>query len=157
MKFLKPEEYLAKVEFVFAKVRAELLQKISNLEIEHIGSSAIKGALSKGDLDILVRTSKDRFSEVLSGIQGLGFFIKEDTLRTDQLCMLESKNDGVDVAIQLIERGSKFEMFIQFRDALNADPHLVKQYNQLKVESTGMLAHEYRQRKARFIEEVLSR
>lgn len=157
MKFLRPEEYLPRVESKFAMVTNRLLQAIPNLEIEHIGSSAIKGAISKGDLDILLRASKEEFANILAEIQKIGFFIKENTLRTDQLCMLETKDYKIDVAIQLIEKGSKFEMFTKFRDALNSDPQLVEQYNQLKTESSGKSPEQYRQMKSEFIETVLAR
>lgn len=127
---------------------------LPHAEIEHIGSSAIKGALSKGDLDILVRVKNHEFHAALSALQSLGFRIKEDTRRTEWLCMLE---DGHESAIQLIESGSQGEMFVQFRDHLNGNPALVKKYNDLKNESTGLSPETYRKRKSEFIECVLKK
>lgn len=49
--------------------------------------------------------------------------------------MLVSDIDGVSTAIQLIEKGSKFEMFIKFRDRLNNNHKLVEEYNRLMLKA----------------------
>ena len=71
----------------------------------------------------------------LTRIQKCGFEIKQGTLRTESLCMLVSDIDGVSTAIQLIEKGSKFEMFIKFRDRLNNNHKLVEEYNRLMLKA----------------------
>jgi GrpB-like predicted nucleotidyltransferase (UPF0157 family) len=155
MKFFKPEDYLPKVIATFQNLQEQLSRIVPNAEIEHIGASAIKGAISKGDLDLLVRVEKNDFAESLARIQTIGFKIKDGTLRTESLCMLQSITTEIDAAIQLIEKGSKFEMFILFRDRLNNDPNLVEKYNQVKIDSTGLSADEYRSRKDKFIRSVI--
>lgn len=154
MKFLKPEEYLPQVNALYAQLRERLTRHLPVAEIEHIGSSAIRGALSKGDLDVLVRVAREHFSDSLEKIQQLGFSVKKDTLRTNSLCMLEAI-DTNGVAIQLIEKGSEFEMFVKFRDLLNSDSRLVERYNRLKTDSVGLSAEEYRQQKSKFIRALL--
>ena len=155
MKFFKPDEYLAEVLSAYQLVQARVLQAVPFAEIEHIGSSAIHGAISKGDLDILARVPAARFTEALEIIQTLDFSIKEGTLRTESLCMLETSRYGIDVAIQLIEQGSEFEGFVVFRDRLNANPDLVEEYNDLKRRATGLSPTDYRAIKSKFIEKVL--
>jgi len=157
MIFLKPEEFLPKVNAIFEIVERRVRRALPNADVEHIGSSAIMGAISKGDLDMLVRVSGVDFNQALSEIQAMGFTIKEGTLRTDSLCMLVTQEFDADVAIQLIEAGSEFEDFIKFRDRLNADANLVKTYNELKMSSTHLSPDEYRAKKANFITTVLAR
>jgi GrpB-like predicted nucleotidyltransferase (UPF0157 family) len=152
MRFFKPSEYQKRAECEYNEMRVRLNKVVPFAQIEHIGSSAIKGAVSKGDLDILVRVEKGRFAEALTAIEKLGFSVKQGTLRTESLCMLEGPKG---VAVQLIEQGSKFEMFARFRDLMNANPELVKQYNELKINSIGLSEHEYRARKSKFIEDLL--
>ncbi len=98
-----------------------------------------------------MRVERDQFTNALAAIEKMGFSIKQGTLRTEALCMLEGLEG---VAIQLIERGSEFEMFVRFRDLMNADPELVKQYNELKEDSIGISEDEYRARKSKFIQSV---
>jgi GrpB-like predicted nucleotidyltransferase (UPF0157 family) len=157
MRFMKPEEYLPRANKVFSHLKNRLVAELPHSEIEQIGSSAITGALSKGDLDVLVRVAKEHFNTALSTLQNLGFTIKQDTLRTDSLCMLLVHDYDIDTAIQLIEKGSKFEMFTVFRDRLNENSALVQQYNALKNASIDLPAEEYRQKKSRFIESVLGK
>lgn len=152
MQFFSQSEYQERVESAFSVLKKKLSEALPWAEIEHIGSSAIKGAVSKGDLDVLVRINRDEFPAAIQIIESLGFSIKQDTLRTESLCMLQGSGD---TAIQLIERGSKFEMFIKFRDLMNASPELVKQYNQLKMSCAGLSEDEYRKRKSEFIQTLL--
>lgn len=156
MKFLKPEEFVDVLNQIFATLKSRILQVLPQGEVDHIGSSAIKGAISKGDLDILVRVRPDKMTEAIKAIESLGFKIKEGTLRTESLCMLVTTEFNEDVAIQLIAHGSEFEDFLHFRDKLNSNPDLVIKYNQLKIKSTNLTPNEYRIKKSEFIQKILS-
>lgn len=155
MIFLKPEEYLPKLNEIYIVLSERLRLILPYADVDHIGSSAIHGAISKGDLDILVRVPKEQFGQALLEIKDLGFSEKEGSLRTDSLCNLETKNYETDVAVQLIEKGSEFEDFIVFRDRLNSDSSLVEEYNKLKMTCAGLSSDEYRKKKSVFIETVL--
>lgn len=157
MKFLKPEEFLPEVLVAYQLVHARVRAVLPSAEVEHIGSSAIQGAISKGDLDMVVRVPAVSFNHALEKIQALDFYIKEGTLRTESLCMLVTEKYGLDVAIQLIEKGSEFEDFIVFRDRLNANPKLVEEYNDLKRRCAGLPPDDYRAIKSEFIVRVLGR
>ena len=54
MIFFHPKDYLKETTKIFNAVKKKIAVKLPSAQIEHIGSSAIKGALSKGDLDIFV-------------------------------------------------------------------------------------------------------
>ncbi|HEX6901685.1 MAG TPA: GrpB family protein [Thermoanaerobaculia bacterium] len=156
MRFLEPEMYQPRARAVYETVATQLRALLPDALIEHIGSSAIAGAISKGDLDVFVAVSRDKFSEAIAAIESCGFRIKSNTLRTDQLCPFESDNYALDVGIQLVERGSHFEFFRRFRDLMNADPWLRDRYNQLKREAEPLDEQSYRVLKSDFIEAVLA-
>ncbi|MFW1981588.1 GrpB family protein, partial [Acinetobacter baumannii] len=82
------------------------------------------------------------------------FIEKQNTLRTNELCMLESLNNA-DVAFQVVVTGSIFTFFLTFRDKLIDSPTLVNEYNQLKLQSTHLDHDHYRAVKSNFIERVL--
>jgi GrpB-like predicted nucleotidyltransferase (UPF0157 family) len=155
MKFYVASDYQPRLQKMYAIIELELKAVLPNARVEHIGSSSIHGAVSKGDLDVYVGVSKESFEDTLEKIKQLGFTEKLGTLRTPQLCMLTTLLFNQDVAIQLVENGSTFEEFFHFRDILNADPALVTAYNQLKLASVGMTPEGYRAKKATFIESVL--
>lgn len=156
MKFLAPELYQERVSVLYSQVSNILKLQLPYAKIDHIGSSAIKNAYSKGDLDILVRVDAANFEKSRKIIEQLGYQVKQGNLRTSSLCMLESLDENADVAIQLIASGSEFEFFITFRDILNTTPELVVQYNNLKISSTGLTPEEYRHKKSIFIENILN-
>ena len=154
MRFLRPSEYQPFCNERFSYYRKVVTGILPQAIVEHIGASAIPNAISKGDLDIFVGVDAAEFESTVLKIIDLGFQEKQDTLRTDELCMLESKHE--DVAIQMVANGSKFEDFLVFRDALLADSALVEQYNQLKKSCEGCSEGDYRERKSVFITKVLS-
>ena len=88
-------------------------------------------------------------------LEGAGYTIKTDTLRTPDLCMLESSRKDIDIALQVVSMGSKFEFFVSFRDRLRGNPHLVAEYNRVKICAQQEDEDRYREEKSKFIERVL--
>ncbi len=154
LKFFKYRQYQECCNQNFEKYRQRILKIIPDARVEHVGSSSIEGSISKGDLDIFVGIEKDEFESTINAILDLGFTEKQGTLRTTQLCMLESETDD-SIAIQVVVNGSKFEFFLHFKELLISDPVLLSQYNQLKIACTGLDEDEYRRRKSDFIEKAL--
>ena len=157
MELLAAADYQPIAERVFEAVASEIARLLPEARVEHVGASSIPGAVSKGDLDICVAVAPEAHAAAVQVLQAAGYAIKGGTLRTPELCMLESLRRDFDVALQVIAQGSEFEFFMRFRDALRANPSLVAQYNRLKQEFASAGAERYREEKARFIEAVLSR
>ena len=156
MRFFRAEEYQPLARETYDRIAVRLRQLMPEAVIEHIGSSAIQGASSKGDLDIYVGVDRNEFPEAIAAIESLGFSIKQGTLRNDELCPFESHQDErLDVGLQLVARGSRFEFFLRFRDLMNADPSLRERYNLLKRESEALDEYSYRSRKSDFIKSLL--
>ncbi|MEZ9338368.1 GrpB family protein [Vibrio splendidus] len=154
MKFYPAEQYQAACNELFIRYERDIKKLIPNARVEHVGASSIPFAVSKGDLDIFVGVELGELEDVIERLTTLGFNEKLDTLRTPELCMLESTS-GDDVALQVVANGSEFECFLMFRDKLRANPALVQQYNTLKMSCEGWPQEEYRENKSDFIEHVL--
>ncbi|MEZ8360483.1 GrpB family protein [Vibrio splendidus] len=154
MKFYPAEQYQADCNELFVRYERDIKKLIPNARVEHVGASSIPSAVSKGDLDIFVGVELGELEDAIERLTTLGFSEKLDTLRTPELCMLESTS-GDDVALQVVANGSEFECFLRFRDKLRANPALVEQYNTLKMSCEGWPQDEYREKKADFIEHVL--
>lgn len=154
MRFYEDYEYQPKCLKLFNNYKNIIEGLMPFARVEHIGSSSVPGAISKGDLDIFVGVDTDKMHITINTIKDLGFKEKKNTLRTPELCMLESETE--DVAVQVISNGSEFEFFIFFRDKLCSSKKLVLEYNSLKKSCEGMDEDEYRRIKSRFIEKVLS-
>ncbi|MFA0159453.1 GrpB family protein [Vibrio sp. 10N.261.46.A3] len=158
MKFYPAEQYQAACNELFVRYERDIKTLIPNARVEHVGASSIPFAVSKGDLDIFVGVELSELSELEDAIERLttlGFNEKLDTLRTPELCMLESTSAD-DVALQVVANGSEFECFLRFRDKLRANPALVQQYNTLKMSCEGWSQEKYRAKKSAFIQHVLA-
>ena len=68
--FSRNEEVFARAERLYQETAAELTKLVPGADIRHIGSTAVPGCLTKGDVDIVVRVKKQRFfiaDEALAG------------------------------------------------------------------------------------------
>ncbi len=155
MKFFDAQSYQPACEALFNHYRDKVISVLPDAKVEHVGASSIPGAISKGDLDIFVGVDGKLLEQAVELLKPLGFEEKLATLRTPQLCMLESQTKH-DVALQVVALGSEFEFFLTFRDRMRADAKLVEQYNALKQSCQGLSQQVYRQRKSAFVEQVLA-
>jgi GrpB-like predicted nucleotidyltransferase (UPF0157 family) len=154
MIFHEPANYQENCVALFDEHKEIVHRLLPGAKIDHIGASVIEGAISKGDLDILVAVDFDVHSSSVETLENAGFTIKKDTLRTAELCMMESSYDGV--ALQVVAVGSAFEhSFLGFRRALENSIDLRNAYNNLKRSSARLDMDSYRKRKSAFIQNVL--
>jgi GrpB-like predicted nucleotidyltransferase (UPF0157 family) len=63
---------------------------------------------------------------------------------------------GSNVAVQLIVKGSRFEFFRMFRDALAESAQLRREYNEIKRQAARAGMGEYRRAKSEWIECILN-
>ncbi|MBX9900192.1 MAG: GrpB family protein [Burkholderiaceae bacterium] len=157
MKLHPPETYQLEATKRYENIAAQLIAIFPFAKIEHIGSSAIPGALSKADLDICMIVDSAMLENVVQTLKHHAYIEKTGTLRTEELCMLECTLVGNDHAVQVVASGSEFErFFITFRNILRARPDLVADYNRIKVETAALGVEKYREAKSRFISLVLA-
>ncbi|MDX7879466.1 GrpB family protein [Acinetobacter nosocomialis] len=155
MIFLEPEQYQKNCVQLFNSYKKNISSLLPFAKIEHIGSSAIPNAISKGDLDIYIEVMSDQFEFAIEQLKTLNFIEKQNTLRTHELCMLESMNDD-EVAFQIVVADSVFTFFLTFRNKLIDSPLLVHEYNQLKLACSHLDHDQYRTIKSDFINRILN-
>ncbi|MCU4708058.1 GrpB family protein [Acinetobacter pittii] len=155
MVFLEPEQYQQRCTQLFNSYQKEISTLLPFAKIEHIGSSAIPNAISKGDLDIYIEVIPEQFEFAIEQLKTLNFIEKQNTLRTHELCMLESLNND-DVAFQIVVTDSVFTFFLTFKNKLISSPTLVNEYNQLKLQCSHLDPDQYRTIKSDFINRVLN-
>lgn len=155
MVFLEPEQYQQRCIQLFNSYQKDISTLLPFAKIEHIGSSAIPNAISKGDLDIYIEVMPEQFEFAIEQLKTLNFIEKQNTLRTHELCMLESLNND-DVAFQIVVTDSIFTFFLTFKNKLISSPTLVNEYNQLKLQCSHLDPDQYRTIKSDFINRVLN-
>ncbi len=121
---------------------------VPTADIQHIGSTAVPGSITKGDIDIQVRVDKKDF--VASRLL-LGEHYKpnrKNEIWRDGFASFENyANPAIPVGIQLTIKGSKYDEFYQVRDLFLRDPSLLKKYNEMKRSCEGKTYSEYRKHK----------
>lgn len=155
MVFLETEQYQQRCAQLFNSYQKDISTLLPFAKIEHIGSSAIPNAISKGDLDIYIEVMSEQFEFAIEQLKTLNFIEKQNTLRTHELCMLESLNND-DVAFQIVVTDSVFTFFLTFKNKLISSPTLVNEYNQLKLQCSHLDPDQYRTIKSDFINRVLN-
>jgi GrpB-like predicted nucleotidyltransferase (UPF0157 family) len=110
----------------------------------------------RGDLDIYVGVYAEEFDQSVSILLGQGYTIKKNTFRSKELCMFEFLEQEIDVGIQLVDIKSRHINFLNFRDYLIKFEKFRDHYNHLKIISEGLSPLEYRNKKSKFINHILS-
>jgi GrpB-like predicted nucleotidyltransferase (UPF0157 family) len=146
------EEIRGRVAEVFGRRRAELEGMLAGALIEHVGSTAVPGSLTKGDLDICVIVAGDEFGRASRALAERFEIHQPENWSATLASFTAPSEDGIDVGVQLVPAGSPDERhLVGWRDRLRADPELRGRYDELKRrhQADGMDA--YRAAKERLI------
>ncbi len=145
---------------VIASVLAELHAVISailpDVRVHHIGATAIPGALTKGDLDVLLRVRRDQFAAAIDLLR-LRFPVKQpENWNSDFASFGSNTGFAIPVGIQLVVADSEADFFLFIRDYLLTHPEALTEYNRLKRSHADCSAEEYRRAKSAFFESLLA-
>jgi hypothetical protein len=106
----------------FAEHRQRVLELLPEAEVEHVGSTAIGGALTKGDLDLLVRVQAGRFDAAVAGLLGLYAVDQLENWTATFASFADPQAADPPVGVQLAVAGSAEDaLFGPFRDALRRE------------------------------------
>ena len=130
---------------------------LGGVEIEHVGSTSIPGALTKGDLDVLVRVDAAGFDAAVVALRGLYAVHQPENWTATYASFADRSASDPPVGVQLAVRGSADDLlFAPFRQALIDDPALLREYNALKLSLDGADYQGYTDAKGVFVERVLA-
>jgi GrpB-like predicted nucleotidyltransferase (UPF0157 family) len=143
-------------ETVFHEHRDAVLAIVPDAEVEHVGATAVPGALTKGDVDLVVRVRGPDFAAAVEALRGR-YAVHQPHNWTPTLASFKAPHaTGLEVGIQLVVEGSDADGFFgPFRDALIRSPGLLAEYNDLKQRLDGLEYERYTERKGEFIERIL--
>jgi GrpB-like predicted nucleotidyltransferase (UPF0157 family) len=152
IRLVREEEIRERVAAIFARHQAGLEAMLPGARVEHVGSTAVPGSLTKGDLDVCVIVGGWEF-ERASRVLAAHFAIHQPENWSATLASFTAPSeDGVDVGVQLVPAGSSDERaFVGWRDRLLADPELRARYDELKRHHQADGIDAYRAAKGRLI------
>lgn len=149
--FYTSEEIFDKAAEVFTREK-ELLEGLisgSGVDIQHVGSCAIPGAMGKFDIDIQIRVPKEYFDHVLVSCKKQ-YLEKHPELWTPEFAIFMNPDTSVDIDYLVTVKDSIYDDFYWSRDYLISHPEKLQEYNELKMKFEGKPYHEYRTAKQEF-------
>lgn len=129
------------------------MQALPDAMVEQIGATAIPGAWSKGDVDLLVRVPAP---ELAAAVEALRSLYTPHQLENWTATFASFVLLGAAVGVQLVAAAGPEDVeFVRFRERLSADPALLARYNELKRCHEGAAEDDYRAAKAAFVRRVV--
>ena len=154
VEFVEEAAIRSTVSAVFESINATLTALLPTAQIEHIGSTSIPGAITKGDLDICVLVGQGAFAEA-DRVISEQFARNVGSHESASLSSFVDNSLPVPVGIQLVALGGNEDFFLRWRDLLRSSPEVLKQYEVLKRHWHGRSHEGYRRAKSTFIEQTL--
>ena len=129
-----------------------------NFEIEHVGSTSIKGLSAKPIVDIAIGVNSfsdmDKYIDILKEI----YNIKINDIDNEMLLIKENDVETFFLIHVLPLTCERYINMIKFRDILINNPNTLKEYEKLKINLSKKYPNDrkmYTQTKRDFIEEIL--
>jgi GrpB-like predicted nucleotidyltransferase (UPF0157 family) len=154
VRFQPYEQVRERAEVAFREHHARLASLLPYADIQHVGSTAIPGARTKGDLDIQVRVPPERFAEADAQL-AKHYARNEKSDRTPEFASFQDETLPVPLGIQLTTMGGSRDFFSRARDLLREEPARVAEYDALKARWEGRSMEDYREEKAAFFAKLL--
>jgi GrpB-like predicted nucleotidyltransferase (UPF0157 family) len=135
-------------------IQSRIRAVLPNAEIEHVGSTAIPGSLTKGDLDVLVRVDRSSFQGADRVLAEM-FSRNQGSDKTDSFSAFADSSLSPELGVQLVVVGTEFDTFVDWVTKLTSDGQLRASYDELKANFHGKDMIRYREAKANFIAQNL--
>ncbi len=153
--FRPSSEFGERADRLFAEQRHRILAVVPDADVQHVGSTAVPGSLTKGDLDMNVRVEARWFSGAVAELGKL-YEINQPHNWTEAFASFkDDASFDLDLGVQLTVIGSQDDHFVRLRDLLNDNPGLVVKINELKEKHQGGNMESYRADKAELYQQIL--
>lgn len=154
---LKPVEALrSQIACVLDRELPRLRQLAPTAEIEHIGSTAIPGTLTKGDIDVVLRISATDFADVITALRQVYAEAQRENWTADFASFKDDQTGPLPFGIQVVVRGTENDDFVRLRDLLRTEADARSRYNAVKQAHADADFEAYWRAKDRLIRELLA-
>lgn len=157
MHFHPAEQIAETVRREFARVRDRIDKALPRANVKHIGGTSIPGALTKGDLDLMVRVDAADFGSARTRLTGLYTIHQPENWTPTLASFKEEPQQVLPIGIQLVAVGSDDDVFHLIGEAIASDRRLLDAYNRLKAEHEGADPETYLDAKTEFMDGLAAR
>ncbi len=140
----------SQINETFLWLESSIQALLPDATIEHVGSSAIPGALTKGDVDVMVQVEATQFASAQSALDSR-FSYNPEMPPEKEFVSYSGEYQGGDFGIQLVSGNDDQFGFLRWREALKTNPDLLAQYNRAKQSRADLDMEAYRAAKSALI------
>jgi GrpB-like predicted nucleotidyltransferase (UPF0157 family) len=152
--FEREERFRDRVRAAWAREGAALRWLLPGADLQHVGSTAVPGSLTKGDLDVQVRVAAEAFARAEAVLAARYPRNALSSRVPGTFAAFLSLGQPVDVGIQLTSIHRALDTFWRFREVLLARPDLRARFDALKLAHEGRPMAVYRAAKDAFLDEL---
>ncbi|MBI3565082.1 MAG: GrpB family protein [Elusimicrobia bacterium] len=153
VRFSSSPEVFARAQAAFERLRADLAALIPGARIEHVGSTAVPGTLTKGDLDISIVVERGAYEQAKAALARL-YELNPGAFASDHSASFKDDAAEPPLGIHLVVAGSGDDFQWVFREVLLARADLRRDYDELKRGFEGKSMAAYREAKEKFFARV---
>lgn len=130
----------------------------NSFKIEHVGSTAVKGLLAKPIVDIAIGLDSFEDIKIYENKLKEKYTFKENFKKNEILLIKENKTETFFLIHILLVNDKRYQDMIRFRNILNNNKEILKEYEDLKITLSKKYANDrkmYTQSKNEFITNIL--
>ena len=154
---LKTAQELAPlVDIILREVSAELATLLPRAEFHHIGATALPHALTKGDIDVLLRVPASEFGAAVEVLRQ-HFAIKQPENWDPYFASFgRDSSYALPLGVQLVVKDSEADFFLFIPDYFVSIPESLAEYNRVKSTASTGSAAEYWAAKNRLLARIVA-
>ena len=150
MSFVPESEVRESVARLYSRLEKQLGELLPGADIQHVGSTAIPGCMTKGDLDIQVRVPPQTYAEAKRKLAEI-YEINDGGFVADDATSFEDYATQPPHGVHLTVVNGSCDIQWRFRDAIRASEELRREYDEFKRSFEGQSAEAYRNAKYYFV------
>jgi GrpB-like predicted nucleotidyltransferase (UPF0157 family) len=152
----KTEDLISHVERTLHSLFVRLRALLPDVEMHHIGATALPVAMTKGDIDVLLSVVPARFPAVVDVLKQ-HFEIKQPLNWTPEFASFgDDTSYDLPVGVQVVIRDSSADFLLFLRDYFLAHPGALEEYNRVKVANCDGSPEKYWKAKDEFLAKILT-
>ena len=153
--FKTSDELLPLVQPILQRLFARIRVLLPDAELHHIGATAVPGALTKGDIDILLRTLPSDFPAAVDALKQ-HFQIKQPANWTPEFASFgDDTAYALPVGVQVVIKDSSVDFLLFLRDYFIDNSEALNEYNRLKAAHSKDGQEDYWKAKNKFLSRIL--
>lgn len=152
--FKSEENFRDQAEEVVQKHTEIITRAIPTADVHHVGSTAVKGSLTKGDVDLQIRVDEATFDYARSFLDQT-YARNEGSSQTSFFGAYEKEDEILPLGLQLTLKHSVVDNFWKVTRYFKENPAITENYNRLKLVHEGKDMDNYRDEKALFMRNLL--